>query len=170
LKFAYLPDKNGEWFEFHEKSMRLRNFNHGGFQIDENADYWLTAEIYEYESWHELYTATDYCPLKHGQLTYWSAWLDSDGEIWYADSHGVDAVKLANYLYGFECDLIDWDEAELYLYNKNWIKVTRGPMWEYYCKDTKIWTMTSKTFDTLVAYCNMNNLRMPKIENIRIVE
>jgi len=39
--FVYLPDWGNDykWWVWNVSSMRLSNYNHGGFDIDENAQY-----------------------------------------------------------------------------------------------------------------------------------
>ena len=162
--FVYLPDWSNDykWWVWNAKLMRLSNYNHGGFDIDENAAYWATAEKHpEILSWHELYRKTGYNPLE-SHIGAFNAWISPDGDFWEGEAHMVAAKKIAEIYYGYYCD--DYSgECETYLLDRGWLKATKSAMWPYYLKDneTRAWTTTPKAFLSLIEYCELHNLKIP---------
>ena len=69
----------GVWWEWDEQNMKLRNFMGGGFDIDENSDYWAHAvTLRGCDSWHDIYEAYGQNPL------------ESDVTAFDADDMGLD--------------------------------------------------------------------------------
>lgn len=162
--FVYLPDWGNDykWWLWNVNTMRLTNYNLGGFDIDENAEYWAAAEKHpEISSWHELYKQTGYNPLKT-HIGSFNAWISPEGEFWEGDAHMVEARKIAEIYYGYYSD--DYSgECETYLIDHGWLKATKSAMWSYYVKDneTRAWITTPQAFLALIEYCELHNLKIP---------
>lgn len=156
-------DQEGMWWRWDKGRMKLRNFKGGGFDIDENAEYWQTATIREdCKDWHELYLATGHNQLL-GDVYAFDAWISPDGEFYEGFGHAVVAEDIVKLVYGIDVDELSClGIAEDILMNKHWVKVTRGPMWSYYIKHKEMWQMTQKTYDAVFDFCTLHKLELPK--------
>lgn len=165
MKFAYLKGWNrgdAEWWEWIPETMQLCNFMGGGFDINENADYWMNAEIHEFESWHHLYQLKGFNPLEVDIHNY-DVWISPDGKYFEGEAHAVAAEYICKLVYGIDVDdPACTDAAEYYLEQKHWIKATRGYMWNIYLKHRDSWEMTGATYGALVRYCDFHQLGIPK--------
>lgn len=161
-------DPEGSWWKWNEKKMKLINFMGGGFDIDENSDYWSTAIVdRDCTSWHDIYVKYGQNPLL-GDIHSFSVWISPEGEFYKADAHAVTARGIVSLVYGVELDPLDIDVAEDYLIERHWIKATRGLMWPIYLEHIKKWRMTDQTFKSLLKYCEQHHLKVPKkVEIIR---
>lgn len=168
MKFVYLTDWHNDWkwWLWTPETMTLCNFNGGGFDIDENADYWITAIVYQFEDWHELYCAKGVNPLKV-DVTSRDVWISPEGEFFEGEAHSVAAEKITKLVYGKEFDYFSMYDAEDFLTDHKWVKATTSFMWKLYIKEDKEWEMTQKTFDSLFDYCKAHKLDMPK--KVRII-
>lgn len=169
MTFVYLKDWENEWkwWRWNKKTMQLQNFRGGGFDIDENAEYWTTAQQYEFDSWHELYEAKGVNPLKV-DIAERDVWISPDGVYFNGEAHAVAATYNVRLVYGIEMEFDGMDSAEDYLIRRGWIKATCSFMWPFYIKEDKIWKITQKTYDALFDYCKFHDLDMPK--KIEVVE
>lgn len=159
MTFVFLKDKHNEWWKWNKDHMTLVNFKGGHFEIDENADYWLSAKVFEFDNWHELYLATKFNPLEEDEYAH-SAWLSPEGEFFIGTAHAVDAEDIASLVYGLEFDILDYSDAEEYLINEGWKKVTASAMWRYYCEDST-WDCTPKQYGALKIYCDVHKIKFP---------
>lgn len=166
--FVYLPDWGNDykWWIWNVSRMRLRNYNMGGFAIDENAEYWQTAIKYpEIHSWHELYIKFGVNPLSADVYDY-DVWISPEGEFWGGNAHAVAATEILDIYYGVESDDVLCN-AESLLIDKGWLKATRSAMWPYYVRDNKdrCWKTTREAYAALLVYCEHHSLQVPT--NIR---
>lgn len=166
MKFVLLKPWNGDpqgaWWEWSTEKMKLLNFRGGGFSIDENADYWLTAEIRDFDSWSELYHSTGFNPIEE-DIDALDVWISPEGKYFDGNAHSVAAESICKLVYNrdYDDDIIG-DSAEYYLEQHHWIKATRGFMWKVYLDHRKDWSMTRATYGALVNYCKHNRLNIPK--------
>lgn len=170
MKFVLLKpwngDDNGAWWQWNQSRNKLLNFRGGGFTIDENAEYWLTAEVHEFANWSDLYHATGFNPLEE-DIDANDVWISPEGKYFDGDAHSVAAEWICKLVYNRDYDEdIAGDSAEFYLEKLNWIKATRGYMWSVYLKHRKDWCMTRATYGALVNYCNNHKIPIPKGVNI----
>lgn len=166
MKFVLLKPWNGDpegvWWNWNVEKMKLLNFRGGGFDIDENADYWLNAEVHEFDSWAALYHATEFNPLEEDIHAH-DIWISPEGIYFDGDAHAVAAEGICKLVYDRDYDDdITGDSAEYYLEQHHWIKATRGFMWSVYLAHRKEWKMTRKTFGALVNYCNYHHIDIPR--------
>lgn len=174
MKFVLLKPWNGEpegcWWEWCIETRRLINYMGGGFEIDENSDYWATAQIREFESWHELYKQTGFNPLE-ADIHDFDVWISPEGKYFEGNAHSVAAEYIIDLVYGIDIDDPCFTgSAEYYLEQHYWIKATRSFMWEIYLKQRKSWEMTSKTYGALVEYCNKSDKRKLNIpKGVKII-
>lgn len=167
MTFVLLKPWNGEpdgaWWEWRRDRMRLVNFRGGGFNIDENADYWALAEIHEeFGSWHDLYVATGFNPLVE-DIDAFDVWISPEGQYFDGNAHAVAAEGIVPLVYGVDIDDPCFiGNAETFLEEHHWIKATRSFMWQVYLEHRTDWTMTRKTYGALVNYCNNHKLKIPK--------
>ena len=174
MKFVLLKPWNGDpqgaWWEWNVEKMKLLNFRGGGFNIDENADYWANAEIREYENWHELYKATGFNPLE-ADIHDFDVWISPEGKYFDGNAHAVAAESIVTLVYGIEIeDPCFVGSAEYFLEQHHWIKATRSFMWQIYLDHRKGWEMTPATYGALVNYCNANEKRIMQIpKGVKII-
>lgn len=167
MTFVLLKPWNGNpegvWWEWDEQNMKLRNFMGGGFDIDENSDYWAHAvTLRGCDSWHDIYEAYGQNPLE-SDVTAFDAWISPNGEFFEGNAHRVQAEYICNLVYGIDVDdPLFMGEAEDYLIGHGWIKATRSFMWSIYQQRDTTWKMTQKTYDALFDYCTTHKLKMPK--------
>lgn len=169
MKFALIQFKNRsepEYWLWDPHNMTLNNYCGGGFDIDENAEYWMTAQIYDAESWHELYITRHWNPVQ-GNVSDNDVWISPEGNFFYGDAHAVAAEKIVDVVYGLKKKIFGMDCAEDYLLNHHWIKATRSLMWSIYLQDKETWKMTQRTYDALYDYCKLHNLPMPN--NVELI-
>ena len=161
-------DPEGAWWQWDKENMKLLNFRGGGFDIDENSDYWAHAEIHhDCDSWHDIYAVYGQNPLE-SDITAFDAWISPEGEFFEGNAHRVQAEYICNLVYGIDVDdPLFSGEAEDYLIGHGWVKATRSFMWSIYQKRDTTWYMTQATFNALFDYCELHNLKMPpKVEII----
>lgn len=170
MKFVKLQVEDfhdNTWWLWEIDTMHLVNFFGGGFKIDENEDYWLTAECYEYDSWHDLFVQTGFNPFEHGETYYMHGWIDPDGIIWKCDAHEADADLITKLYYDKEFEYFGHNNAATYLIEHGWVKITRGAMWKWYTQDTHIQYVSAKTYATAVKYCLEHDIEHPKHLSIK---
>lgn len=171
MTFVLLKPWNGEpdgsWWHWDREKMKLLNYRGGGFQIDENSDYWAHAVVREdCDSWHDLYTDCGFNPLEE-DISACDVWISPEGVYFDGNAHAVAAEYIVDLVYGVTIDDPCFvGSAEQYLEERHWIKATRTFMWELYLKHRESWTMTRKTYGALVNYCNFHNIRIPRKVNI----
>ena len=174
MKFVLLKPWNGEpegcWWNWCVETMHLLNYRGGGFEIDENADYWLNAEIRDYDSWHELYKATGFNPLEDDVHAF-DVWISPEGKYFDGNAHAVAAEYIVDLVYGVDIDDPCFlGGAEQYLEERHWIKATRSFMWNIYLEHRKDWAMTRATYGALVEYCKANPNRIMGIpKGVKII-
>ena len=107
MKFVLLKPWNGDpegvWWNWNVEKMKLLNFRGGGFDIDENADYWLNAEVHEFDSWAALYHATGFNPLEEDIHAY-DVWISPEGIYFDGDAHAVAAEGICKLVYDRDYD------------------------------------------------------------------
>lgn len=173
MQFVYLKGWDGgesEWWRWIPERMRLVNFMGGGFDIDENSEYWANAKIYTFENWHELYKSKGFNPLKADVYDF-DVWISPEGVYFDGNAHAVAAEYIVKLVYGIDIDDPCFvGSAEYYLEQHHWIKATRSFMWEIYLKHSNNWEMTPKTYGALVEYCNKSDKRKLGIpKGVRII-
>ena len=165
MTFVFLKPWNGNpegvWWEWDEQNMKLRNFMGGGFDIDENSDYWINAQIKEVDSWHELYVVEHWNPLEVDVKSS-DVWISPKGEYFEGDTHAVAAHYICKLVYGLDIDIFAFDSAEDYLISHGWVKATCSLMWTIYQERDTTWRMTQNSFDALFDYCKFHGQQMPK--------
>ena len=153
-------DPEGCWWHWCVETMHLINYHGGGFEIDENSEYWATAEIREYDSWHELYKATGFNPLE-ADITDFDVWISPEGKYFDGNAHAVAAEHIVPLVYGVDIeDPCFIGNAEQFLEEHHWIKATRSFMWSLYLKHKTDWTMTPATYGALVNYCEADKRKI----------
>lgn len=161
-------DQAGVWWHWNKENMKLINFMGGGFDIDENAEYWATAVFDDTcNSWHDIYIKYGQNPLE-ADVTAFDAWISPKGEFFDGNAHRVQAEYIVPLVYRIEIDdpLFQGD-AEDYLISHGWVKATRSFMWSIYQKRDTTWRLTQSAYDALFDYCTMHKLKLPnKIEII----
>ena len=135
-KFVKYADDNN-YLMWDEKRMRLVNFNHGHYDIDENDPAWINAAVVDALDWHDLFIKTGYNPL---ECTYEDRdlWVAPDGHCYDGRAHLICAEKLMKIICGSEDDF-----AEDRLREDGWIKLTTSFMLEYYIRDGMYNNLTS---------------------------
>lgn len=156
-------DPEGVWWHWDEEKMKLLNYRGGGFDIDENSDYWAHAvTLRGCDSWHDIYVAYGQNPLE-ADITDFDVWISPDGKFFDGNAHRVQAEYIVPLVYGIDIeDPLFSGEAEDYLIGHGWVKATRSFMWSIYQKRDTTWKMTQKTYDALFDYCTLHKLKMPK--------
>ena len=143
------------WWEWDTEKMKVYNYHGGWHDIDENS---LGEYAYrEFDSWHELYLATGFCPIEE-DVYCCSAWLSPDGRFFEATAHACAAEEICELIFGKEIDI--W-EAEDFLEEHGWVRVTTSIMWEvresyWFDKD-----LTQTQLDALWDWCELHNKHYP---------
>lgn len=139
------------WYIWHKKEMYLENINGGFVDIDENCFAWVSAEVQDFDSWHQLYLATHYNPFTES-FNHKYLWVNPEGECCNGDGHCIVAPKIIEVIYGE-----DVQYGDDYLINKGWIKLSTF-MYDTYAKCGMYKNITTAQWEVLSNWCKYYNL------------
>ena len=115
------------------------------------------VEKRDFESWHQIYLQTGFCPLKV-DIYERDAWLSPEGEFYEGEAHSLMAEYLCDLLFGED---IDMDEADDYLEGLGWIKVTTSLMWEIRLECYQEKRLTQVQYNALFDWCQLHKKEFP---------
>lgn len=144
-----------EWWEFNKEKMIAYNYMGGHNSVDK--EILKQVEICEYENWHKLYIAKNYCPLEEDKWEN-NVWISPDGKYYNGDAHEVKAAYLCDIIYGLEDLEYGGDELE----SRGWIRATTSLMWEIRFDEWIGKSITQKQFDSLWDWCECHMRKFPK--------
>lgn len=159
---VFIKLDNNNWWELNKEKLEVINYNGGSHSI--KIEQLETCETLELENWHELYKATDYCPLEVS-IRWSDVWISPDGTYYNGNDHDNRAEEILEIIYNGTD--IDWfgDRLE----QLGWIRATRSLMWEVRL-GSDYWdnrALTQKQYDALYDWCKYHNKRFPSNIDIK---
>lgn len=117
--------------------MNVVNINGGGHKINENNPNFMLGTVVEAESWADLMDKIDWNPW-HTEEPRPHMWISPWGEMFDCEDwggHESIADSIVEYILGLDPEELPTYSTGDYLINHHgWIKVTTGPMYQYYAK------------------------------------
>jgi len=121
-----------------------------------------STPLEEYESWHDLYEKTGYMPIKC-DTNERNTWCAPDGQMYEGQSHALEATYITEIIYGNDLDL---GEAEEFLIERGWVKLTTSNMYYYYAKDGMYKNLTRAQYEQINIWCIEHGINLKLEEPI----
>lgn len=150
------------WLELNRDKMIAFNY-YGDWRCIEPSDIDI-LDIREFNSWHDLYVNTGYCPIIV-DIRYKDVWVSPDGKYYNGDAHDNRAEEILDIIYG-ETN-VDWYEDRLE--ELGWIRATTSLMWNMRLEG-EYWNnkcLTTQQYTALCAWYNNHGKNIP--QNILII-
>ena len=143
-----------QWWEFDQEKMMAYNYMGGHHNVNE--EQLEDVEILDYDSWHELYINTGFCPLETDK---WErdVWISPDGKFYDGDAHEVRAAYLLDIVYGIP----DVDYGGDLLEERGWVRATTSLMWNVRFQEWEGKRLTQKQYGALLEWCQSNRMKFP---------
>ncbi len=147
------------WWKWPEDGMTVFNINYGHHDIDENNPNFMYGTVVDADSWADLMDKMDWNPWRtleprpHMWISPWGEMFDCDD--WGA--HESIADNIVEHILQMDPDeLPTWSAGDYLINYHHWIKVTTGPMYQYYVESNMYdpMLMTEEQYDSYTKWRN----------------